>query len=158
MQTDTSFFNWGQQCNKNLIHPQSFNNPGVHYTNSTALIPISLPPAKKYQGLHWKKHNIWLPAHVINCQIINWKYFTSQIENFSTALGNAPSGMNTLRAFITRFMATKSFHPWFTVLFSSGQAGTGFYYNFSSICALDKLDMVFAATVLITLPLGEKAG
>lgn len=41
-------------------------------------------------------------------------------ENSTAALGNAPSGMNTLKTFITRFMATKSFHPWFPALFRQG--------------------------------------
>lgn len=57
-------------------------------------------------------------------------------ENFTAALGNAPSGMNTLKAFITRFMATKGFHSWLS--FFSGEAGTGFDYALSSVFTAEK--------------------
>lgn len=60
-------------------------------------------------------------------------------ESLTAALGKPPSGMNTLKAFITRFMATKSFHPWFPVLFRQGWNWVSLSFLSSGVFIVDNL-------------------
>lgn len=77
-----------------------------------------------------KRNYIWLETHIKQADnTLKEFFFIDWCWEKTPALGNAPSGMNTLKAFITRFMATNSFHPWFLVLFRQG-------WNRVSLCFL----------------------
>ncbi len=90
------------------------------------------------RGYLIERHATFDFKHILSWQIINGKNSSLWTEKkITAALGNAPSGMNTLKAFITRFMATKvSIHD---SLFFSGKAGTVFHYAFSTVIPANNL-------------------
>lgn len=96
--------------------------------NSVTYI-ICVSPIEKGISLKMKCH-IWLQTH-IKLADNKWKEFFfigwSWKKKNTAALGSAPSGLNTLKAFISGFIATKSFHPWFPALFRQS-------WNWVSLC------------------------